>query len=339
MNKVVILLLSLLVLLFCGCGNNHLDVDISGINTPPLKVLRLEQDLFSLTAFNFNASSKEIKTKYGVYYDHYLMNFLNRGGTGDSLYQPNVLAYIHDKDVKEAKTYIDRLYPDEKINKIAGKANDCVKRFHYHFPNRKLPGRLITCMSGWNYAFAYLDSALVLSLDMYLGDTAKFYQMLRYPQYQARKMNEHYILPDLTRGWMLTEFDNSLAVNNLVNHTVFYGKIFYAVNALLPNENDSMIIGYTKKQMDYCSTYEKNIWSYFAEKNRLYENNLQTVRELTTEGPFTGAISKECPPRIAMWIGWQIVKSYMKNNKDATLEQLMAETDAQKILSKSKYRP
>ena len=91
--------------------------------------------------------------------------------------------------------------------------------------------------------------------------------------------------------------------------------------------------------MDYCRTYEKNIWSYFAEKNRLYENSLQTVRELTTEGPFTGAISKECPPRIAMWIGWQIIKSYMKNNKDATLEQLMAETDAQKILSKSKYRP
>ncbi|HOZ87695.1 MAG TPA: hypothetical protein PL029_08055 [Bacteroidia bacterium] len=339
MNKVVILLLTVLVLLFCGCGNNTLDVDISGVQTAPLNVLRLEQDLFSLNPSNFNARSKEVKIKYGAYFEHYLMNFLNRGGTGDSLYQPNVLAYIHDKDVKEAKTYIDRIYPDEKINEIAAEANDCVKRFHFHFPKRKLPARLVTCMSGWNYAFAYLDSVLVLSLDMYLGDTAKFYQMLRYPQYQARKMNERYILPDLTRGWMLTEFDNSLPVNNLLNHTIFYGKIFYAVNALLPNENDSMIIGYTKKQMDYCRTYEKNIWSYFAEKNRLYENSLQTVRELTTEGPFTGAISKECPPRIAMWIGWQIIKSYMKNNKDATLEQLMAETDAQKILSKSKYRP
>jgi hypothetical protein len=40
-----------------------------------------------------------------------------------------------------------------------------------------------------------------------------------------------------------------------------------------------------------------------------------------------------------MWVGWQIIKSYMKNNKDATLEKLMAEPDAQRILSKSKYRP
>lgn len=338
MNKVLILS-SLLLVLFGACTDNPLDVDLSSVDAKPLSVNRLEQDLFSLTPVNFDAKTKEIRLKYGPYYEHYLMNFLNRGGSQDSLYQNNVLSYTNDRDVKEAKAYIDRLYPNEKITAIAAEADNCVKRFHYHFPARKLPGRLITCMSGWNYAFAYTDSALVISLDMYLGDTAKFYQMLRYPQYQVRKMNEHYILPDLARGWILTEFDNSQPVNNLVSHTIFYGKIFYAVNALLPHENDSLLIGYTKNQMAYCKTYEKNIWGYFAEKNRLYENSLQTVRELTTDGPFTGAISKECPPRIAMWVGWQIVKSYMKNNKGVTLEQLMAETDAQKILNKSKYRP
>jgi uncharacterized protein YjaZ len=40
-----------------------------------------------------------------------------------------------------------------------------------------------------------------------------------------------------------------------------------------------------------------------------------------------------------MWVGWQIVKSYMKSNKEVTLSDLMNEIDAQKILSKSKYRP
>jgi hypothetical protein len=40
-----------------------------------------------------------------------------------------------------------------------------------------------------------------------------------------------------------------------------------------------------------------------------------------------------------MWAGWQIVKSCMKNNKDVTLQQLMGDQDAQKILNKSKYRP
>lgn len=337
--KKSILFPALALFLLCACNRNELDVDISGISTRPLTVLRLDKDLFSLKEPDFETKSAALRSRYGIYYEHYLANFLNRGGSRDSLYRPAVLHFTGDKDIVEAQQYIMQLYPDSKIQDIAAEADRCVKRFRHHFPERKLPSRLVTCMSGWNYSSAYVDSALVVSLDMYLGDTAKFYQMLRLPAYQAKKMNEHYILPDMARGWMLTEFDNSAAVNTLLHHTIFYGKLFYAISALLPEANDSLIIGYNSAQMKYCREYEKNLWSYFAEKNRLYENNMQTVRELTSDGPFTGAISKECPPRIAMWVGWQIVKSYMKNNKETTLEQLMTEADFQKILNKSKYRP
>lgn len=335
-----IFLFAALALIVSACNHNELDIDISNVDTKALKVERLEKDLHSFNEQNFDEQSTKLKSQYGPYYEHYLMNFLNRRGTSDSLYKPAVLSFIKDKDINEAYHYIEKLYPESKLEDIAAEADQSVKRFHYHFPKRKLPKRLITVMSGWNYSSAYTDEALVVSLDMYLGDTAKFYQMLRLPQYQARKMNDKYILPDMMRGWMLTEFDNSEPVNTLIHHTIFYGKLFYTINALLPNENDSMLIGYTSKQMKYCDAYEKNIWSYFAEKNRLYENSLQNVRELIiSDGPFTSALSKECPPRIGMWIGWQIVKSYMKNNKEVTLEQLMNETDAAKILNKSKYRP
>jgi hypothetical protein len=337
--KKSLLFSTMLLLMLYGCNHNELDVDLSGIKTQPLRVMRLENDLFKLGGADFDARNAEIKAKYGAYYEHYLAGFLNRKGSGDSLYKPAVLHFINDRDVYEAYGYIKQLYPDEKLDAIAGEANDCVKRFKYHFPNRKVPTKLITCMSGWNYAYPYLDSALVVSLDMYLGDTAKFYTMLRLPAFQTRKMNAEHILPDLARGWLLTELDTGLVVNTLINHTVFYGKLYYAINALLPHLHDSLLIGYSGKQLAYCREYEKNLWGYFAEKNRLYANDLQAVRELTNDGPFTSAISKDCPPRIAMWVGWQVVKSYMKNNKDVTLEQLVNEPDPQKILSKSKYRP
>jgi hypothetical protein len=147
------------------------------------------------------------------------------------------------------------------------------------------------------------------------------------------------MLTDIVRGWLITEFDNSEPVNNLLYHMIFYGKILYTCDALLPQTHDSLKIGYTTQQMKYCKDYEKNLWGFFAEKNRLYDNNLKTINEFTSEGPFTGAISKECPPQIAIWLGWQIVRSYMKNNEKVTVEDLMKEKDAQKILSKSKYRP
>jgi len=334
-----ILFLPLFILLFSRCTTNELDIDISAVEVKPLEVLRLEEDIFSINNANFAEKNKELTLKYGSFYEHYVRSFLNKGGVNDSLYQTTLLSFTNDKDMKETYNYVKKLYPNQSIEKINNELTNCVKRFKYHFPKKQLPTKLITCTTGYNYAVAYTDSALVLGLDMYLNDTTLFYKMLNTPMYQLRTMNEHYIVPNLIKGWLLTEFDNSQPVNTLLYHTIFYGKLFYTINALLPNTNDSLIIGYNTKQMSYCKENEKNLWGYFAEKNRLYENNLKTVQELTTDGPFTGAISKECPPRIAMWVGWQIVRSYMKNNKGATLEKLMNETDAQTILSKSKYRP
>lgn len=327
------------IILLTGCGGNKLDVDISGINAPALNALRLEEELFAMTPANISQQTQNVKLTYGTFFEHYIMNLLKVNGTQDSLYPSRLLAFTGDKDIRGSHAGIKKIYTKEVMDHISAQLTDCSKRFKYHFPSRRLPSKFVTCMSGWNYAFAYSDSTLVTSLDMYLGDTCIYYQMLQLPQFRTRYMNADYLLPDMIRGWMISEFDNSEPTNTLVHHTIFYGKIYYLVNALLPNINDTTLMCYTAKQMEYCNTYEKNLWGYFAEKNRLYENNMKTVQELTSDGPFTGAISKECPPRIAMWIGLQIVRSYMENNKDATLEQLMKETDAQKILSKSKYRP
>lgn len=328
-----------LLFLLVSCNRNPLDVNVSNVDTTPLKEFRFEEDLFSMNSQNFEKKTQELKSVYGDFYEHYLMNPLRINGTADTMYKMGVLSFISDRDVIEAYLEVKKIYTADKVHGLMPKLDEMVKRFKFHFPGKKLPSKFITCTTGWNFAFAYLDSALIISLDMYLGDTAKFYKMLRYPLYQTQKMNEHYLLPDIARGWILTEFDDKMAENTLLHHTIFYGKLYYAVNALLPRVNDSLIIGYTSKQMKYCEQYEKNLWSYFAEKNRLYENSLNTIRELTSEGPFTAAISKDCPPRIAMWVGWQIVRSYMKNNPNVTLSDLMAETDAQKILTKSKYRP
>lgn len=338
MKYFFIIYLVIISLLF-SCNHNHLDIDISDINLEPLKVMRLDEDLFSINYENFDLKSKYLDEKYGQFYNRFLINSIHLNGIKDSLYKPQVLSFVNDKDINEANKYIKKIYSDAYFDELTQNTTECVKRFKYHFPKKPTPKNIITCVTGWNYSMAYSDNSLIIGLDMYLGDTAKFYRMLNLPKYQTKNFTKDHILPDMMRAWLLTEFDNSEPINTLINHTIFYGKLYYALNALLPNTADSLIFSYSEKQIKYCTKYEKQLWGYFAEKNRLYENDLKILRELTSDGPFTGAISKDCPPRIAMWVGWQIVKSYMKNNKLVTLSDLMNETDAQKILSKSKYRP
>ena len=57
------------------------------------------------------------------------------------------------------------------------------------------------------------------------------------------------------------------------------------------------------------------------------------------ERPSIPEIGNKCPGRIGQWLGWKIVKAYMKNNPDVSLADLMAEKDAKKIFDHSRFKP
>lgn len=323
------------ILLFSQCKNSRIEADISTVTIAPVKFQRLDKDLFSVTPQNIISKEQEFEKVYGNFYKQFIYSIINANKT-DTNY---LLHFVSDKDMRGAFQEVQKNISDKDIAKLENDLTDCEKRFKYFFPERKIPVKHVAYFSGFNYNIVYPDSTLGISLEMYLGSDNKFYKMLQWPQYQRRTLQKEYMLPNLIRGWMITEFDNAQPVNNLLSHMLFYGKIFYLCDALLPDMADSLKISYSSPQMEYCEKYEKNLWGFFAQENRLYENNLKTVTEFTSEGPFTGAISKECPPRIAMWLGWQIIRSYMNTNENVTLAELMKEQDAQKILSKSKYRP
>ncbi len=340
MNLVFRFLLYLaLVNFLTSCKHDRLDIDTSSVKMSPVVFKRLDKDVFSLNPQNIQQKTVEMQKNYGAFYNRYISAIINNGGVVDSLYMQSLLRFVSDKDMNAAYSDLKKTFSDNDIGLLEDDLTEAVKRYKVFFPKRKTPTQFVTFMSGFNYNIVYVDSTLGIGLDMYLGSNNSFYSALQIPKFKSRTMNKEHLLADVVRGWVITEFDNADPVNNLLNHMIFYGKSFYVCDALLPSVHDSLKIGYTTAQLNYCKEYEKNLWGFMVKDNKLYENDLKIVSEFTNDGPFTGSISKECPPRIATWIGWQIVKSYMEHNKDVTLEQLIAEKDAQKILSKSKYKP
>lgn len=322
-----------------SCGHDRFDINTSKVDLKPVVFKRLDKEVFTLTAENINTKMIEQQKKYSTFYTRYISSIVNNGGKTDSLYSQTLLRFINNEDIKQANNDVLKAYSDNDIELIGDDMTEAVKRFKVFFPNRKTPKQFVTFISGFQYNVVYVDSTLGVGLDMYLGSNNMFYNMMQLPKFRTRTMNKEHVLSDAVRGWVITEFDNADPVNNLLNHMIFYGKIFYVCDALLPNVNDSIKMGYTTAQMQYLDKYEKNVWGFFAKDNKLYDNDMKLVSEFTSDGPFTRAISKECPPRVAMWLGRQIVKSYMDNNSGASLDDLMNEKDAQKILAKSKYKP
>jgi hypothetical protein len=322
-----------------SCGHNRLDIDTKNVTIPPVVFKRMDKDLFALNQNNIVAETPALEKKFGPFYNRFISSIINNAGVHDSLYGQSLLRFLNDKDMSIASNDVAKAYSDNDVELIGDELTEAMKRYQALFPKKKAPQQYVTFMSGFNYNIVYVDSTLAVGLEMYLGKDYKYYSALQLPKFRTKTMTKEHIVPDAVRGMILTEFDNSDAVNNLLNHMIFYGKVFYLCDALLPNVHDSLKLGYTKVQLDYCDAYEKNLWGFFVKDQKLYANDLKIIGEYTSDGPFTGSISKECPPRIAMWLGRQIVKSYMEHNHDVSFEDLMNEKDAQKILSQSKYKP
>lgn len=326
--------------LFIRCNSNKLkDVDVSSVNLQPVKILRLDEDIYATPPDSFKAVTKKMLAKYHNFYTDFIFSIVNHGEEKDSVFKALKL-FVTDRDMQEVHKMVAQTYPEVEIKKIEDELTQSFKYFKHHFPQVETPRQYVSFISGFNCNFTTnIDSTLGISLDMYMGANNKFYKMLELPRYKVRCLTKDYIVADAMRAWIIQSFDKNETQSNLLNYMIFYGKIYYALDAVLPNVEDSIKIGYSTVQMEYCSLYKKNLWAHFLEKDRLFKNDLKELAPYVSEGPFTSAISKQCPPRIAMYIGWQVVRAYMNKNTSVTLQQLMDEKDAQKILTKSKYKP
>jgi hypothetical protein len=336
MKNLLLFVFSTLILLISCNNNNPLKVDVTHVEVPQLTINRLEQDLFNMDTSNVPEATKQLQAKYGKFYSIFVTGILNEGEIRDSGYVLKIKRFIRERDMR--KTYEDcqKMYPD--LNELTEGFNDAFQHFKYHFPTRKLP-QVVTMVSGYNYSVFPIDSTLAIGLEMYLGSNNDFYKMLGYPRYRTQFMNKENILPDAVGGWMISEFPYMMNKNDFLSQIIYMGKILYATDALLPDVSDTLKIRYTQSQLNYCLQNEFNVWSYFAAQKILYTTDQAEIMKFTSEGPFTSALSKESGPRIGYWVGWRIIRQYMLNNPAITLEQLMKETDAQHILSKSKYKP
>lgn len=249
----------------------------------------------------------------------------------------NLQFFVKDKDMREAYKNCIEKYPDVKF--LETEIAKAFTYFKYHFSDKNIP-KVITYMSGFNFSVLRVDTTIGIGLDMYLGANNKFYERLQFPKYKMATMQKEYMVADFVRAWMETEFMVEKPNNsNLLSKIIDAGKQYYLVDALLPAVHDTIKIGFTSKQLNWCQKNEYNMWAYFIQKKLLYSSEPSEVIKFTGEGPFTSEFKNDSPARTGIWIGWQIIRAYMDNNPNVTLQQLVDEKDVQKILLKSKYKP
>ena len=302
-----------------------------------LKIQRFDKDFHSYLANPTEEQYTILRTKYP--------NFLKAFGVvtvnlqDEELDNPVLFKHLMEPYFSNAalsKIYADALtlFSDLSTYELElTKANDLIKTY---FIGKELPGLSIH-VSGFKANTIVLDSIISVSTDKYLGKDYSGYKTF-FESYQTIQMQPKYIVRDFLKAWLMSEFRETNQRKNLLSEVIYQGKILYALNELLPEWDESDILGYTEQQQEWCEEHAKDIWKMTIDHNYLFNSDSQVIQKYMEDAPYTAIISAESPGRVGLWLGLQIIKNYAKNTGH-DLQSILLENNNQLLLKSAKYNP
>lgn len=213
------------------------------------------------------------------------------------------------------------------------------KHLKYYFPKTTIP-RVIGLINNVDYQSKtiYADSLLLISLDTYLGEDHNLYEGI--PQYVRQEMDINFLPSHVASKFAVSKIPPSND-RSFLSQMIYHGKQVYLKDWVLPRSSDAEKMLYTEQQIQWVIDNEAYMWQYIVEKQLLYNTDPSLSNRFIEPAPFSKfylEIDNESPGRIGVWIGWQIIKSYMREYPDTDINTLL-NLPAEILFSKSNYKP
>tara|TARA_B100000131_G_C18058743_1_gene589568 strand:+ start:255 stop:1217 length:963 start_codon:yes stop_codon:yes gene_type:complete len=301
------------------CKKNNVEDEINSI---PISINfdRFDKKFYNIDSFKLNDLKKEYSYLFPEKFDDIV--WVNRRKDSLQLILKNAI----EKKI-------------ENFDFVEDEINYLFKHVKYYFPKTNIP-KIVTLINNVDYQskIIYLDSLVLISLDTYLGKNHEIYNGI--PNYIKYDMDISFLSSHIADKFLDRKI-NYPNERTFLSQMLYYGKKLYLKEKLLPLKNDTILIGYSKKNFTWAKENEIYIWKYFIEKELLYNTDSKLIRRFLDPSPFSKfylEIDNQSPGKIGRWIGWQIVKSFMKKNPEVKIEDLILKS-SQELFIKSGYKP
>ncbi|MEA3494732.1 MAG: hypothetical protein U9R42_01720 [Bacteroidota bacterium] len=335
--KILILLIIIQTILFSCKKHGKYYVNVKDIDVE-VNIKRFDEEVYKLKKDNFNNEFTELHKKYPDVFEVFIERIARAGSVNDSLYFQRMENFIFDKYSQELYQDVHKMYDD--ISWLEDDVTEAFKHIKYYFPKDTLP-EVYSLVSNFGFGTGTFENMMFISLDLFLGSDYKYYPSL-FPNYRIKYLNKNYIVSEFLKAYFTNKFpEEQQRADNLLSTMIYAGKKMFFLDLMLTDVADSIKIRYSKEEIKWCKKNEGELWKQLVENDVLYETNSRKIMKYIDDGPFTNAygIPQDSPARLGQWIGWQIVKNYVKNNDESSLIKIFYESDSQKILSLSKYKP
>ena len=294
------------------------DIDVSKVDVN-LTIKRYEVDFYTASTEKLS----DVKNKYP---------YLFPKSFTDSI----AFSKINNKDEQELFSESQKIY--KNISFLENQLSAVFKHVKYYNPKFNVPA-VVTMLSNIDYdnRIIYADSLMFISLDAYLGKEHKYYS--DYPIYIKENNTDKNIIVDVANSKIEKQL-KPISIRSFIDKIIHEGKKMYLLDLYIPNVSEKLKIGYSQEKIQWSLENEENIWKYFVDRKLLFSTETKLNKRFIDNAPFSKFYlenDSQSPGRIGVWLGWQIVRSFMLNN-DVSLQELIM-IDTEELFKKSKYKP
>ncbi len=330
--------------MFSACKKENINPtpDVSHIQTPDFEIVRLERLMGKALPTNYQQIYSEIETQYPEIFRSYYRNFW---GFSENDSFPRTRIYDSLYANTDGNPWMRRLMDSvdleyHEIGDIKNRLTKALTYYKYYFPDSTLP-KFYTYVGPFVYWTLFDSTSMGIELDMYMGEHFANFGSFEsnMPQYIITRCARPYIVINIMKSLVDGAIADLGAEASILDAMVAQGKMLYYLDCMLPDLEDSLKMGYTEEQIIWCGENEGEIWKFLAGQELLFSKRGDEKRRYTDEAPTSVGMPAQSPGRAAVWTGWQIVRSYMRENPDVDLIELFNNPDALSILKKSGYEP
>ncbi len=321
-------------IMMAACDNAKRSADTSGIELD-VKIERFDSALWAMNRKDLPTALHALDSAYPDITPVYLERVVEFGSIDDTLTTFTLQKFFADTAV--AQLYTDVLSRFDNLSEEENELNETFKRAKVFFPEKATP-RFYTHLSGLNQSMVVGDGFISASIDNYMGADYPLYEKVGIYGYLRQNMQPEKLVPDYVVAWLSSEFPFVPRTGELQEEMIYRGKILYVASILLPEKPDSLFIGYTKAQWDWCKKYKSDMWMVLVKSKHLFSRDAMIRAKYLNDSPFTTPFTQQSPGRAGTYIGWQIVEQYMKEHREVSPKELML-MPANDIMRKTPYNP
>ena len=322
--------------LLCACKNGRTYFP-KDLETQEVEIVRFDKALLNVNESTVGQDIRVLYDEYPVFMPLWVEDILGIPSWDTAILEQQLPKFLEDTlyGFKQTNALERELFAD--ISDIQKPLNKAFTRIHWLYPEMEIP-TLYLFISGFVTPIFMEDDLIGIGADMYLGSDYEYYNRVVY-EYQKQTMRKECIPVDVVSAYLFRTLPYTSTKSRLLDQMIYRGKVMYLTAQLFDDLPGYEVMGWTKDQWKWCERNEEAIWHLVMDKRDLFKTESLVLTSYLNDGPFTSEVSQDSPGRLGIWLGWRIVESYMAHNENVTLQELMAEPDAQKILEESYYKP